>query len=454
MKVVCIDKDINIRTELKILVQSAFDCIADNLSYPQVNIFSTPVEELLVNSAPDVLCFYAKDKIDDVLLLCKELESVHPAVPKVIFLHETLYNLKNLNRIENNYEVLSAEEKNITVVHKLCSIAKKSQQVVTGALINVLGAKGGVGASTLVASLAHAFSAYGKRAVIVDLSATSSLLHYLGAEKCNSPEYTILLKDDVFPDYAIFELILTTTPCGVSVLLPPFGGTDVRELWLRDTKRFEISLSLIETLRKRFDVVIIDNSRSEGILPFALQSRANMNLLVSSSEPASIYHLNQKLSVLLEGPGNFKTGIVINNVSRPELGKRDILDFLYVNSHFNEDFFDYPDVPYDTGGKRWIGSGNTFYSECGAKARGALDTVAYLLLERCGLVSEGGEEMQGGKQDNRPDSRQGVVDIFKDRFSAMRFLGRKLQHGRLLEPLAGGMANSNGNSSGSGGKPQ
>ena len=221
MKVVCIDKDINNRTELKILVQSAFDCVADNLSYPQVNVFSIPLEELLVNSAPDILCFYAKEKIDDVLLLCKELESVHPGVPKIIFLSESLYNLQNLNRFENNCEVLSTEDKNITIVHKLCSMAKKAQQVTTGALINVLGVKGGVGASTIAASLAQAFSAYGKRAVVVDLSVTGSLLHYLGAEKCSSPEYTVLLRDNIFPDYTTFELLLVTAPCGVSVLLPP-----------------------------------------------------------------------------------------------------------------------------------------------------------------------------------------------------------------------------------------
>ncbi|MDR2338472.1 MAG: AAA family ATPase [Deltaproteobacteria bacterium] len=394
MKIVCIDKNIDYRTELKILLQSAFDSALDSLSQPQVDIYSLPLEELLVNSTPDVLCFYAKDKIDATLLLYKELNSVYPDIPKAVFLNEDLYNLKNLNKFESYAcETFSASDKAVTIVHKLFALSKKISVTTTGALINVLGAKGGVGVSTITASLAHAFSAYGKRAIIVDLSPTGSLLHYIGSDKSNSLEYTTLLKENTLPDHIALEHLLVTAPNGITGLLSPLGGTDVRELWLRDTQRFEITLALIETLKKRFDMVLIDSNNSEGILNFALQSRANINLLITSTDPASIHQLNQTLSNLFESPGEFEVKVLINNINKSDLNKEDVLDFLWANPNYHEEIFSYPEIPFDLKGTKWIGSGNTFYTECNSKTRSCLELIAYSLLVNCGLVHEPTEDL-------------------------------------------------------------
>ncbi len=389
MKIVCIDKNLDTRTELKNLVQSAFDVAADYLTQPQVNIYSIPTEELLVNSTPDILCFYAKDKVDSALLLCKELSTIYPDIPKAVFLSEELYELKNLNKFENySCEIFSVTDKPVSIIYKLNILKRKFSATTTGALIQVIGAKGGVGTTSISAALAHAFSAYGKCAVLIDLSPTNALLHYLATEKFSSLEYTTLLKENTLPDQMALDNLLVTAKNGLTCLLPPIGSTDTRELWLRDTQRFEITLALIEILKKRFDIVIVDSSNSEGILNFAIQSRANINLFVTSTDPASIYNLNQRISNLFESSSESALKIIVNNINKSDFNKEDVLDFLWQNPNYSDVIFELPEIPFDKNGAKWIGSGNTFYTECSSKTQNALDLIAHSLLVQCKLVPD------------------------------------------------------------------
>src|SRR5690606_1413968 len=106
---------------------------------------------------------------------------------------------------------------------------------------------------------------------------------------------------------------------------------EVRELWLRDSGRFENSLAMLEILREIFDVVLVDIAKAEGIFPYSIYARATTNLLVTANEPASVHLLNKKLNQLLDMPGEASNLILVNLLCQKSLTKRDVTDFLYLN---------------------------------------------------------------------------------------------------------------------------
>jgi hypothetical protein len=195
----------------------------------------------------------------------------------------------------------------------------------------------------------------------------------MATQRWQSPDYAAFLLDKIAPDMSMSERCLTVAPNGINLLLPPAGGNEIRELWLRDKSTFEITLTLIEILREKFDYIIVDTAATEGVLNFALNSQAHVRLLITSNEPASVHLLNLRLSELINIPGDSATQILINQLSERGLTKNDICDFLQMNGDFNNHMAIIQPLPFDTSGKHWMGTGNSFYTESSREVQDQLE---------------------------------------------------------------------------------
>lgn len=381
MKIACINQGSASSSEIKTKLEQAFITCRESVGHlPVADIYSCSKEEAFVNAAPDIFVLFGDESIENSLLLCKDLSQIFSSTALIVFVTTENYKLRTLTRFESlGAEVFSVDEPPVRAIHRIAQIQTQKQQDKKGKLITIDCAKGGIGGTTITSGLAHALQAFDRSSVVIDLSQSAALLHYLNASKWHSPDYAAALTDSIYPDEALVARCLTTAPNGINALLPPAGGAEIRELWLRDPKSFEITLAIIDILRSQFDYLLVDIAGAEGILPYALIARSDFTLLISSNDPASVHLLNSKISALTGIPGSANLQILINILSRKGLNPDDIIDFLYVNPKFKPEMLSLPILKHDSRGDRWIGTGNTIYTEGNKKTRFVLETAVRLL---------------------------------------------------------------------------
>jgi MinD-like ATPase involved in chromosome partitioning or flagellar assembly len=382
MRIVCVDASAADRVALQRHFDTVYEACREYLGH--LNLADTvpaSKEELLVSSAPELIAVGSAYSIELSFSTCRDLREAFPQTPIIVFLKAEAYSLRTMRRLERvSNEIFSVDEDPIRVAHKLISISRETAGKPSGRLITVSGVKGGVGATSVVSGIAHAAEALGKSSVVIDLSESASFSHYMAASRWQSSDFAAAIVDGISPDRSLIEKCITTAPNGINLFLPPSGGTDVRELWLRSSDRFEITLSAVEILQEMFDLVIVDMAGAEGVLHFALQCRAQGKLLVTSNDPASVHLLTTKLSKLVEIPGDGTVSVLINTLVEKGLTREDVLDFLYYNEQFSDEMATLAPIPFDERARNWIGTGNSFYTESPIEIQRLLESTARELL--------------------------------------------------------------------------
>jgi cellulose biosynthesis protein BcsQ len=282
------------------------------------------------------------------------------SLPTFALLTTESLSLRNLRRLEKaNVTVLETEDPASRIIHAL--LRALSEHSRRGKLVTVNGVKGGVGASSLVAGLAHAAQMEDHTAIVVDLSKRGVLLQYLGAPRWHSPEYRIMLTEQLAPTVDQIKKGIVSAPNGIEALLPPSGGVgELRDLWLRSPDSLELNLALFDILLELYDVVIIDIAGADGVLPFALENRADERVLVGSNDPASVHLLGGALKDACDYPAAGQLTLALTLLAESALSEREIIDLLIteeqrlVKTHI---------IPKDRGAAQWIGTGNSIYTE-------------------------------------------------------------------------------------------
>lgn len=384
MKIACLDKSAAFRIQLQQFVEGAYlECRSALGHLPLNQIYPATSTELLLNSAPDAAILGSGYSADDALLLCRSLREKFPDLPLFTVLSPDQYNLRMLRRFERlNVESFSVDDPKVRLVHKLVSIRKTAAPA--GQLLVLTGVKGGVGATSVAAAFAHAAETISRSSIVVDLSYLGVLSQYLGSQRWQSADYASALSEPAPLSKITIQRCISTAPNGINILLPPGGGHEIRELWLRDCERFEVSLNLIDQLRELYDVIIVDLAGAEGVLPFALLARADIKILLTSNEAASVHLLNTHLTETASFPGDSRVRIVINCTFPGGLKKDDIIDFLYTNEHFEPAMTDLPVIPFDPSGRNWIGTGNSFYTESCGTTQAALEECLRRIIAPAG----------------------------------------------------------------------
>jgi len=386
MRFACVDKSASDRLKLKELLESSFEFCRDSIGHlASLEFIPATQEEILLNqtgvspkkvasASPTLkridlqaeayagIILGSGYSVEESISALSSIRQSEELIPVFLFLSPENFSIRILRRVEKyNVDVFRTDESQTRIAHSLLKSSLSSKKNSSGKIIAVEGAKGGVGVTSLTAGLAHAASAIGRSAVVVDFSSEGALFQYLQSEKWQSADFRTLLLDKLSPNKLTIERSLTRAPNGINLLLPPAGGKEIRELWLRNNETLEISLSILEILKESFDLVLCDMGHAEGVLSFSVLSRADVRLLISSNEPASVHLLHEKLAEFDELPGNARTVVCVNLLVENSLTFSDIEDYLLSSSAAES--VELVCLPKDLNAANWIGTGNTIYTE-------------------------------------------------------------------------------------------
>lgn len=187
----------------------------------------------------------------------------------------------------------------------------------TAKSIAVTSGKGGVGKSNLSLFLASAFSASGKRVLLLDADLGLANLH-------------ILL--GIAPRYSIAQVIegtcsleQTITRCeGEFDLIP--GASGLESLATLEPERVAVLLEGFTELERRYDILLIDTGAGIGSVVTQFASGTDMTLVVMTPEPTSLADAYAMIKVLFER-GVREIGVIVNMASSDREG-REIFDKL------------------------------------------------------------------------------------------------------------------------------
>jgi len=381
LRIACIDKDSKARLSLHRLIESAFtNCCEGSGGYGSITPYPASLEEILLSSPPECVLLGPAQGLESTVQVCRKLRSEFPGVGIVVLLPEESFSLRSLRRFESLADdCISSSDGEIRLVHSISILSQQRKAVREGKLIFVTGAKGGVGTTSVVSGLAHASEALGNSSVVLDLSSAGVLIQFIAAQRWQSPDYAAALTDKLSFDDRLLDKLLTKAPNGINLMLPPAGGLEIRERWLRDPVLFESTLTLVDLLKERFGHVIIDHAAAEGILPFSLAAAADSICLVTSNEPASAHLLNSRLSEVLGLPGERNIQIFINQTESKQLSSSDVVDYLYANEGFEPFMCLAQPLNLDARGRFWVGTGNSFYTESSEPTQRTLEDLLRVL---------------------------------------------------------------------------
>lgn len=401
VRIACVDHDRVSQQELKQFLEVLYSSCHHSIGHLLLPTFYTASkEEVEINYRPDAVIVGWKVGVESAYRVCKSIRAAHPEVPVFVFFEDTDFSLRNLSRFQ---AITTDQFKKIgddphRIVHRLSTQCTVTLSQPRGKLVTVCGVKGGVGATSVVSGLAHASDVIAKKSVVLDLSPSSIFAFYAGADRLHSMDYKSALMHRVTPDAELVTKCIVQAPNGINILLPPAegsvgrnDGSQIRELWIRDPERFEFTLQMVEILQEMFDAVWIDIGGAEGVLSYAIQSRADRRLIVSSNDPASVHLLSRLCSALNGSPAQGQPKILLNTLATKGLSPRDIKEFLSFSEHFDAEMASLPALCFDQKAQRWIGTGNSFYTEGSKAIQRTLEQICSQLIVGDAIRTESGK---------------------------------------------------------------
>jgi pilus assembly protein CpaE len=178
----------------------------------------------------------------------------------------------------------------------------------TGEVFAVVGAKGGVGATTVAVNVATTLSGIGKsRTLLIDLrAATGDASLFLGAE----PNFTILdaLQNTHRLDEAFLKGIVVKTAAGPDLLASP----DQAQATLVDPARLR---AVVDAAARCYRFVVLDVPRVDVLFDDTLALAASITV-VATQELAAIRAASRMAAELRQRHGADKVRVVINRYDR------------------------------------------------------------------------------------------------------------------------------------------
>jgi cellulose biosynthesis protein BcsQ len=388
MRIACVDKTATDRLKLEQLLEDGFRECRRTIGHLLVaKFYPSSKEEALVNSPPNILVVGPAFSVDEALTFVRDWKALHPQVPIFVFTSEEDYSLRVLKRFEPYVaEVFCQADKASRYVFSITSVTDPSKGHNRGKLVVVQGVKGGVGVTSLVGGLAHAYQDMGKSVVVVDLSKGGVFSQFMLSDKWLSAEFSEMIAEGLVPDADRVERLLVVLKNGLQVLPSPSGAGEIRELYVRDSERLEVPLYIVDRLLELFDIVLVDTAGTEGILTFALSCRADCRLVVSGNDTGSVHLLGSMISEF-QGHQEGQTKIVINKLVSKGLNREDVLDFVSWNPHFDQEMLFDIEIPYEERASMWIGTGNTIFTEGSKKIKNALVALATISVGSADKIS-------------------------------------------------------------------
>ena len=210
------------------------------------------------------------------------------------------------------------------------SIPNISSQVaaparVVARTLAVTSGKGGVGKTFVTANLAAALAARGERVLVLDADLG---LANLDVVLNLHPKLTL---HDVFTEKCTLEQAILPAPGGFSVLLAGSGMVEYSRLTPEVRDKL---LSIIESVKPRFDWVLLDTGAGISDVVLFSVSLATDVMVVATPEPTSLTDAYATIKVLATQQGRRHVGLLVNQVSRAGEGKTICLQLQQVLQRF------------------------------------------------------------------------------------------------------------------------
>lgn len=193
-------------------------------------------------------------------------------------------------------------------------VAAQKQPDANGDVYAFIGAKGGIGTTTIAVNTATAL-AKRERTLFIDLhSAGGDAAVFLGVE----PRFSVAdALDNIHRlDESVFKSLVVTTNAGIDLLASTGSGSLVSV----DGKRLR---PLIELVKRLYRYVIVDCPRSDAGMIEALESVSRI-VLVTNQELTTLKSGSRLSSMLRQRYGNRVMAVVNRFDSNADIGQKDI----------------------------------------------------------------------------------------------------------------------------------
>ncbi len=194
-------------------------------------------------------------------------------------------------------------------------VAQRAPEV-AGESFVFIGAKGGVGTTTVAVNVATALAQAKQKTLVIDLHiAYGDAAVFLGAE----PKFSIVDALDNLHrlDDALFRTLVTTTKSGVDLL----GSSSPTQVWTADVQRIR---RLIEFALDRYRYVIIDCPRADGTILDALEAATRI-VLVANQELAALRTASRMAAMLRQRYRSERVMVVVSRFDQAsEIGHTDV----------------------------------------------------------------------------------------------------------------------------------
>ena len=214
----------------------------------------------------------------------------------------------------------SAEDLEIAFQATLGSVTAPPTSTGNARVIGVIGAKGGVGATTVACQLGFALQAMGERTAVFDLNLPLGDV----ALHCDvTPEHTLanIASERANTDATFIRKLLQTHESGLQIMASPNRIEDAETISVQHIG------TALRLMREEFDWIILDVSRSWNEVSIHALDLSDLVMAVSVIDLPALGHLKQHLD-LMERLGHTRSNVrLIANRYDKNKGSLDGKDF-------------------------------------------------------------------------------------------------------------------------------
>lgn len=274
-----------------------------------------------------------------------------------------------------------------------------------GRVIAITHAKGGVGATSIAASLAEVCSVYNRRTMLWDMDVeTRDLSRSLTVNGVEAKVVSAWVNGSREISRESLKDALIPISSEVSVLMPPDRMAESMDL-VCHTDGMGMAQRVVEISRVLFDVVIVDTGGRIGPATGAVIRNADVVLVVIDDTILGLTAVDLYLTFIKTLVGSIdRIVFLVNPYSGALMGVPQIAAELEPAHHLGEAAWRLPPVPNDPKAALWPGSGRTLYSMGQKSTRLALERVA----REIGIIGAAGADASSGAPSS--GSQAGPVD--------------------------------------------
>jgi pilus assembly protein CpaE len=262
---------------------------------------------------------YVLDELDAMTTLPKALFMVGAQEPS-----DVIIRAMRLGAREFFTDVPGAEELEKAFRKSLGTVATAPIKTGGARVVGVIGAKGGVGATTVACQVGFALQAMGKRTAIVDLNLPLGDV----ALHCDiRPAHTLanMASDRSNTDSTFVQKLLQKHESGLKIMASPIRIEEAEAIGVQHIG------TALRLMREEFDWIVLDVSRSWNEISIHALDLSDIVMAVSVIDLPALGHLKQHLA-LMERLGHTKSNVrlVANRYDKNKgsLDGKDFADFI------------------------------------------------------------------------------------------------------------------------------